>query len=119
MEPWMRGPIAGVSPLTAPLLYSFQQAREDLARYTEGLSTNQLWAKPFDLGSAGFHILHIAGSVDRLMTYLQGRQLTDSQLAELEREKSPEQLDRDALLATLDRAFAAAEQVVRSIDPAT
>ena len=115
----MRGPIAGVSPLTAPLLYSFQQAREDLARYTEGLSTNQLWAKPFDLGSAGFHILHIAGSVDRLMTYLQGRQLTDSQLAELEREKSPEQLDRDALLATLDRAFAAAEQVVRSIDPAT
>lgn len=115
----MRGPIAGVSPLTAPILYSFQQAREDLARYTEGLSTNQLWAKPFDLGSAGFHILHIAGSVDRLMTYLQGRQLTDSQLAELEREKSPEQLDRDALLATLDRAFAAAEQVVRSIDPAT
>ena len=115
----MRGPIAGVSPLTAPILYSFQQAREDLARYTEGLSTNQLWAKPFDLGSAGFHILHIAGSVDRLMSYLQGRQLTDSQLAELEREKSPEQLDRDALLATLDRAFAAAEQVVRSIDPAT
>jgi len=108
-----------VSPLTAPVLYSFQHAREDLARYTEGLSGPQLWARPFDLGPAGFHILHIAGSVDRLMTYVLGNQLSESQLAALEREKSPEPLDRDALLAIMDRVFAAAEQVVRAIDPAT
>lgn len=108
-----------MSPLTAPVLYSFQHAREDLARYTEGLSGPQLWARPFDLGPAGFHILHIAGSVDRLMTYVLGNQLSESQLAALEREKSPEPLDRDALLAIMDRVFAAAEQVVRAIDPAT
>ena len=30
-EPWMRGPIPGVDPLLAPILYSFQMAREDLA----------------------------------------------------------------------------------------
>jgi hypothetical protein len=29
-EPWMRGPIEGVHPLLAPVLYSFQMAREDL-----------------------------------------------------------------------------------------
>jgi hypothetical protein len=32
-EPWMRGPIAAVDPLLAPVLYSFQQAREDLRRW--------------------------------------------------------------------------------------
>ena len=49
-EPWMRGPIPGVSPLTAPILYAFQQAREDLARFTDGLSTEQIWARPHGFG---------------------------------------------------------------------
>ena len=35
-EPWMRGPIEGLSPLVSPILYAFQQAREDLAKFTEG-----------------------------------------------------------------------------------
>ncbi|MGI8744156.1 MAG: hypothetical protein ACR2NN_16600 [Bryobacteraceae bacterium] len=29
-EPWLRGPTEGVSPVLVPVLYSFQQAREDL-----------------------------------------------------------------------------------------
>jgi len=118
-EPWMRGPIAGVSPLTAPVLYTFQHAREDLARYTEGLTPDQLWARPFGFGPVGFHILHIAGSTSRLITYLQGAQLTEQQLTEMEAEKTPPPLDREALLAAMERAFTAAEGVVRSIDPAT
>ncbi|MBS1859671.1 MAG: DinB family protein [Acidobacteria bacterium] len=118
-EPWMRGPIPGVSPLTAPVLYSFEQAREELARYTERLTTEQLWATPFGMGPAGFHILHIAGSTDRLMTYLRGGELTAGQLEALEREKDPPRLSREELLALVDRAFAAAERVVREIDPAT
>jgi hypothetical protein len=118
-EPWMRGPIAGVNPLTAPILCAFQHAREDLARYTEGLSPQQLWASPFGLGSAGFHILHIGGSTDRLMTYLQSRQLTAQQLAVLEAEKSPPSLSREELLSRMERAFADAERMVRAIDPAT
>lgn len=63
----MRGLIAGVDPLLAPVLYSFQQARENLRRWTEGLSTGQLWAAPHGLGSVGFHMRHIAGSTGRLM----------------------------------------------------
>ncbi len=38
IEPWMRGPIAGVDPMVAPLLYSFQMAREDLALHSATLS---------------------------------------------------------------------------------
>jgi uncharacterized damage-inducible protein DinB len=118
-EPWMRGPIPGVDPLVAPVLYAFQQAREDLARHTEGLTPEQLWASPHGFGSAGFHIRHIAGSTGRLMNYVEGEQLTPDQLRELEDEKRPLGVGRDELLAILDAAFERAEAVVRAIDPAT
>lgn len=118
-EPWIRGPIAGVSPLVAPVLYTFVHAREDLARYTAGLTREQLWATPFGFGSVGFHILHIAGSTSRLMTYLQGRQLSPDELAALEAETSPARRTREELLDALERSFAAAEHVVRTIDPTT
>jgi len=115
----MRGPIAGVDPLVAPILYTFQQAREDLAKHTEGLTPGQLWASPHGFGSVGFHVRHIAGSTGRLMTYVQGGQLTPEQLRELEDEKRPLGAGRDELLAILGRAFADAEAVARRIDPAT
>jgi uncharacterized damage-inducible protein DinB len=106
-EAWLRGPIEGVDPLTAPVLYAFTQAREDLAHYTEGLTTEQLWTT-----AVGFHMRHIARSTDRLITYLL--------------ERLPEQLgdgepgaSREELLAELDSAFERAERVVRAIDPAT
>jgi uncharacterized damage-inducible protein DinB len=117
-EPWLRGPIEGAHPLTAPVLYAFQQAREDLAHYTAGLSHEQLWSTPHGFGSVGFHVQHIAGSTERLMAYVQGRQLTSEQLAAAAAEHAPG-ADRDALLAGLDRVFREAEAVVRRIDPAT
>jgi uncharacterized damage-inducible protein DinB len=116
-EPWLRGQSAGIHPLTTPVLYAFQQAREDLARHTEGLTREQLWARPYGLGPAGFHIRHIGGSVERLATYLQGRQLMEEQLAAAQREMEPG-ADRDELLAGLDAALRDAESVVRSVDPA-
>ena len=118
-EPWLRGPIADIDPLVAPILYAFQQAREDLAKFTEPLSKAQLWATPYGFGSAGFHILHIAGSTERLISYLQGRELTPEQMARLEAEKSPRPIARDELLGLLDGSFADAERVVRALDPAT
>lgn len=116
-EAWMRGPLPGVDPLLAPILYTFQQAREDLARWTEGLTAGQLWATPHGFGSVGFHLRHIAGSVDRLMTYLTGEQLNDAQLAFLKSEHAPG-ASREELLASLDDAFQRAEAIVRSLEPA-
>ena len=106
-EAWLRGPIAGVDPLTAPVLYAFTQAREDLARYSEGLTPDQLWTS-----NVGFHIRHIARSTDRLLAYLEGR--LPQQLGDGDPGAS-----REELLAELDAAFNRAEKVVRSIDPAT
>ncbi len=118
-EPWMRGPIEGVDVLAAPVLYAFQQAREELRQHTEGLTAAQLWARPYGFGSVAFHVLHIAGSTDRLMTYLRGGALTPEQLACLERELQAGMHSREELLAEVERAFAAAEAVVRALDPAT
>ena len=116
-EPWLRG-LSGGSPLTVPVLYAFQQAREDIAKYTESLTSEQIWAKPYGLASVGFHVRHIAGSTDRLMTYLQGKQLTPSELRALETEATPG-ATREELLAELNAAFERAEMIVRAIDPAT
>jgi len=118
-EPWLRGPISGVHPLIAPILYAFQQAREDLAKYTEGFTAEETWAAPHELGSVGFHLRHIAGSTDRLMSYLQGLPLTQAQIAALEREHEPTGPSLPELLANLERTFAAAEHVVRSLDAAS
>jgi uncharacterized damage-inducible protein DinB len=118
-EPWLRGPIAGVDPLIAPVLYAFTQAREDLARYTASLTAEQLWARPHGFGSVGFHIRHIAGSTERLMTYLEDRPLTPDQLAEVESEIEPLPVGREDLLRILDRSLRQAEAVVRSIDRAS
>jgi uncharacterized damage-inducible protein DinB len=116
-EPWMRGPIPGVDPLVAPVLYSFQQAREDLAQHTEGLTAAQLWAKPHGFGSVGFHLRHIAGSTDRLMTYLTGHQLSEAQMEFLRHEHDPG-ATREELLTALDAGFQQAEAIVRALDPA-
>lgn len=118
LEPWLRGPLPDVSPLTAPILYAFRQAREDLAAHTKGLTVEQMWATPFRLGSAGFHIRHIAGSIDRLFTYLEGKELSAEQFALLENERGPG-LSRDELLVEMESAFQRAELVVRALDPST
>jgi hypothetical protein len=117
-EPWLRGPVPGVDPLVAPILFAFEQAREDIAKHAEGLSTEQLWATPHGFGSAGFHIRHAGGSTGRLLTYVEGKPLSEIQMAELKAEKTPG-ASLTELLAELDAAFRSAEAFIRTIDPAT
>jgi len=118
-EAWLRGPAGGVSPLIAPVLFSFQQAREDLRRCLEGLTTGQIWATPHGFGSLGFHLRHIAGSTDRLTTYLQGAALTPEQMNVLHAEHVSQGAAGEELLALVEDAFRQAEAIVRTIDPST
>lgn len=117
-EPWMRGPLPGIDPLLAPLFCSFTMAREDLAEFTAGLTPDQIWARPHGFNPVGREIRHIGRSAGRLLTYLEGGQLSDAQLAEINSEFEPG-ASREELLRELDRHFAQAETVLRSIDPAT
>jgi uncharacterized damage-inducible protein DinB len=113
-EPWMRGPIEGLEPLVAPVFYTFTQVREELAHYTEGLTTEQVWRRADSLPSLGFHLAHIAGSVDRLMTYLMEGEISPEQIAYLKSEGEPGP-SLDELLAGVDAAFAKAESQLRTI----
>jgi hypothetical protein len=117
-EPWLRGPLDSTPVLIAPVLYSFRQAREDIEQHLSGLTTVQIWAKPYGLGSVGFHARHIGRSVDRLVTYLLGHQLSPSQLAALDSEHDPG-ASREELLAELRDHLDRAEAAIRTIDPAS
>jgi uncharacterized damage-inducible protein DinB len=116
-EPWLRGPLHGTPPAIAPLLRSFEEVREDLRRHTAGLTTEQVWARPHGLSPLGFHLRHIAGSVDRLVTYLEGRQMSDLQMAAL-RAESEHGAALDDLLAAIDRALDDAAERIRRVDTA-
>jgi hypothetical protein len=115
IEPWMRGPLASVDLLVQPLLFSFQQAREDLDRWTADLTTEQLWARPFELGPVGFHVRHIGGSVERLLVYALGGELSDKQIADLKSEMNPG-ASRPELFAQFASRLQAAERTVRGLN---
>lgn len=115
-EPWLRGPLPGVHPLIGALIHSFQHAREDLAKWTNGLTDEQVWRTRGDIAPVGFQIRHAGGSVDRLMTYALGGQLSAAQFASLNREHEPGE-SLASLLAGLDEAFRNAEAAARGLNP--
>ncbi|MFN0172252.1 MAG: DinB family protein [Bryobacteraceae bacterium] len=117
-EPWLRGPIEGVNPLVAPALRTFEQTREDLRQATEGLTSEQVWARPFGMTAVGFHLRHIAGSTERLCNYLDGEQLSEQQIAAMKREDEPG-ATLEELLTGVDAALDKAAAQFRGLDPAT
>jgi hypothetical protein len=88
-EVWLRGPMAGVPPLLMPAAHALAGAGEDVARAAAGLTVGQLWARPAGVASVGFHLRHIPGILDRLLTYARGEPLTEAQLAYLRAEPDP------------------------------
>jgi hypothetical protein len=107
-----------VHPLVATVFFSFAQVREDLARFTAGLTRDQIWRSFPPAPSLGFHLKHLAGSVDRLSTYLSGSQLSDNQLRYLKQEPQPD-ADLLLLIDNIETSLSAAEKVLTQIDPAT
>ncbi|MBV9264740.1 MAG: DinB family protein [Acidobacteriaceae bacterium] len=116
-EPWLRGPLEGIEPLVMPVFYTFEQVREELGQQLQGLTREQLWRSP-GAASVGFHLKHIAGSVDRLTTYALGEQLSDDQMAVLKQESVPDE-SLDALLLRVLAALKRSEEKLRNINPAT
>jgi uncharacterized damage-inducible protein DinB len=114
-EPWMRGPIEGVPFVVMPLFYTFAQVREDLAHHAEGLSTELLWQPLKNNAPLGFHLRHMGGSVDRLLTYLEGGQLSEAQLAALRIEAQPG-APLSEVLNELYGRLESAEQRLRHVD---
>lgn len=88
-EAWLTGPIEGIDPYLMPVAHALVQASRDLERAASELSPEELWARPGGAASIGFHLRHIAGVLDRLLTYARGEMLTEAQLAALRAEGEP------------------------------
>jgi uncharacterized damage-inducible protein DinB len=80
-EAWLRGPLPDVEPYLMPAAHALVQAGEDLAEAVAGLTPAQLWARPGGAASVAFHLRHIPGALDRLLTYARGEALDDAQRA--------------------------------------
>ncbi len=111
-EPWLRGPVPGIHALLQPAAHAFQMSREDVAAAVAGLSLEQVWTGLEGATPIGFHVAHLSGSTDRLLTYARGAALDEAQKATLTRERTldEERPPVEALLArwhaTVDRALA-------------
>ncbi len=88
-EAWLRGPLPGVSLLLTPAAHALIQADMDIGHAASPLTAKEVWSTPCGAPSVSFHLRHIAGSIDRLLTYACGRQLGAGQLRALSMESLP------------------------------
>jgi uncharacterized damage-inducible protein DinB len=116
-EPWLRGTLTEISPVPRAVLHALELAKEDLRRWCANLSDEQLNARPAEIAPIAFHIRHIARSVDRLLTYAEGKDLSEQQLAALKNELSPDATKYD-LFAELESALTKCAARIAQIDPA-
>ena len=112
VEPWLRGTHADVPAVGRAVLHALELALDDITQWTAGLTDAEVYAQPLGLPSLAFHLRHIARSVDRLLSYAEGNQPTQEQLAALKTEQSGTETFVE-LLAGVEAAFSNAASRVR------
>ena len=120
-EAWLRGPIDGVPPGLQPVAHSLKDALEEIEVATAGLGPDQLWARPAGVASVGFHLRHVVGALDRLLTYARGEGLSADQLTVLRAEGEPGDppATLDELMTEVRRGIGDAVDVLRCTPEAT
>ncbi len=86
VEPWLRGTLMEFDAVRRGVLHALELAAEDVALWCEGLSGEEMEARPFGIVSVGFHLRHMVRSLDRLLTYAEGETLTKEQMERLKTE---------------------------------
>ncbi len=114
-EPWLRGTLTEVGAVPRAVLHALELAREDLRRWCGDLSDTELNARPEGIAPVAFHMRHIARSVDRLLSYAEGKRLDDAQIAALKSELDAS-ATRAELFAELEAALALGAARVRQLD---
>jgi hypothetical protein len=121
-EAWLRGPLPGYAPVLMPIAHALLQAREDVERVATTATAEELWQRPGGAASAGYHLQHLAGSLDRLFTYARGEPLSEVQRAALLQEGTPGAPGSElvpAVLAQIDQALEQLRQTrVESLEAA-
>ena len=97
LEVWLRGPLPGVPPLLQPVAHALLQAREELTAALHDFPAEWLNERPAGVASVGFHLQHLAGVLNRLLTYARGEALSESQFADFDAENKPLPITPDAV----------------------
>jgi uncharacterized damage-inducible protein DinB len=116
-EPWLRGTLTDIDPIRRQILHALELTAEDAALWTDPLTDAQLLARPSGLPPIAFHLRHIARSLDRLLTYAEGNQLTPEQLNALKSELT--EGTATAARAEFRTALETSAARIRAIDPST
>jgi uncharacterized damage-inducible protein DinB len=107
-----------VDAVRRQVLHALELALEDGERYCAGLTDAEMLARPFGIAPVSFHLRHIARSLDRLLTYAEGQQLSAEQLAALRSELEPD-ATTEAVMAEFRAGIAEASARLRGFDRAT
>ena len=113
-EVWLRGSLPGYPAMLMPVAHSLLQAREDVERVAGQATAEELWQRPGQAAAAGYHLQHLAGSLDRLFTYARGEPLSEAQRAALLQEGAPGASGAAIVPAVLEHIDRALEQLRRT-----
>jgi len=110
-----------VPAVLMPAAHAFLQVGEEVAAVAASLTAGELWARPGGAASAGFHLQHLVGATDRLLTYARGEMLSDAQKAFSRAEGTPGDpaTSAEALVAGVQQAVARALDQLRNTPPET
>lgn len=104
LEPWLRGTYTDTPAVARAVLHALDLALDDIAKWTAGLNDAEAHAQPLGLPALSFHLKHIARSVDRILTYAEGGQISAEQLTALKAEQGGEESLAE-LLAEVEASF--------------
>ena len=116
VEPWLRGTLTEVDAVRRGVLHALVLAQEDVERWSADLSDTELEAQPLGLPAVGRQMRHIVRSLDRLLSYAEGRQLSAAQLEALKAEVEGS-ASREALFAEFEDGISSAMERVRALRP--
>jgi DinB superfamily len=116
VEPWLRGTLTEVDAVRRGVLHALELAWLDVEHWCLGLTEEELEARPLGLPSVGFQMRHMARSLDRLLTYAEGQQLSGEQLDLLKSEMNGLG-SRENLFAEFERGIDSAMRRVHAISP--
>jgi uncharacterized damage-inducible protein DinB len=115
VEPWLRGTHTEVPSVGRAVIHALELSLEDIARWTRTLTDAEIHSRPLGLPSIAFHLRHIARSVDRILTYSEGNQLSAEQLSALKSEQISDEEPLPALLAELQASLTQAFDRIRTL----
>ncbi|HMF62658.1 MAG TPA: DinB family protein [Edaphobacter sp.] len=115
-EPWLRGTLTEVDALRRQVLHALELAAEDVERWCAPLPDEEVEARPLGLPSVGFQLRHIARSLDRLLTYAEGQQLSERQMKAL-RTEMEDDAGREATFMEFAKSMEVSVDRVLKISP--